>query len=146
MARGKIGTKQHRARPGRDVSALAWIQDAYGSVLLVRQVSGRGLWSLPGGKVGPNEPIKRALRREVREEIGLTVVSAGVLDLFDRPEKGGLAVLFRTVLRRGPLKLGEQEICDAAFVDRLPRQATPTARYFWARHFNRLGAAPTLEL
>jgi 8-oxo-dGTP pyrophosphatase MutT (NUDIX family) len=75
------------------------------------------------------------LRRELREEIGLTVVSARVLDLFDRPAKGALAILFRTVLRRGRLKLPEAEIEEAAFVNRLPAKATPSVRYFWARQF-----------
>jgi ADP-ribose pyrophosphatase YjhB (NUDIX family) len=132
MARGKRNPK--RIPSGKEVSVLAWIQDAYGNVLLVKQSNGRGLWSLPGGKVRLNEPIKAALRRELREEIGLTVVSARVLDLFDRPAKGALAILFHTVLRRGKLKLGDQEIQEAAFVNRLPAQATPSVRHFWSRH------------
>jgi len=119
---------------------LAWIQDAYGNVLLVQQKAGRQLWSLPGGKVRSHEPLKRALRRELKEEIGLTVVSAKVIDLFDRPQRGGLAVLFRTVLRKGRLKLGDTEINDAAFVGKLPAKATPSVRYFWNRHFSCPGA------
>jgi ADP-ribose pyrophosphatase YjhB (NUDIX family) len=135
MPRRKRASKGSRTGPGKEVSALAWIQDAYGNVLLVEQANGRKLWSLPGGKVRPHEPIKAALRRELREEIGLTVTSARVIDLFDRPVKGGLAILFRTVLRRGKLKLGEKEIQAATFMNRLPARATPSVRYFWARHF-----------
>lgn len=134
MARRKNGSKKGRSATGKEVSALAWIQDAFGNVLLVQQVNGRGLWSLPGGKVRAHEPIKAALRREVREEIGLTVVSARVTDLFDRPAKGGLAVLFSTVLRRGRLKLGDKEIQAAAFMNVLPARSTPSVRYFWSRH------------
>jgi len=134
MARRKRNEKKASGL-GKEISVLAWIQDAYGNVLMVQQANSRKLWSLPGGKVRPHEPIKRALRRELREEIGLTVISARVLDLFDRPQKGGLAILFRTVLRRGKLKLGEKEIEAAAFVNRLPAKATPSVRYFWSRHF-----------
>ena len=112
---------------------LAWIQDAYGNVLLIQQSTPKQLWSLPGGKVRSDEPIKSALRREIQEEIGLTVETAKVVDLFDRPQRCGLAILFHTKLRKGKLKLRAKEIRNAAFVSKLPAKATPSVRYFWSR-------------
>jgi ADP-ribose pyrophosphatase YjhB (NUDIX family) len=52
---------------------MAWIEDDKGSLLLVRQTVGQKLWTFPGGKVKRNESLERALKREVREETGLSV-------------------------------------------------------------------------
>jgi ADP-ribose pyrophosphatase YjhB (NUDIX family) len=128
-----------RPLSAKEVSVLAWIQDAYGNVLLIQQTAGNQLWSLPGGKVKATEALTQALRRELKEEIGLTVRSAELIDLFDRAPKASLAVLFQVNLRKGTLKLGEKEIQNAIFADRLPRRSTPSLRYFWRHHFPRLG-------
>jgi ADP-ribose pyrophosphatase YjhB (NUDIX family) len=58
----------------------AIIRDDSGRVLLVRRANepGRGLWSLPGGRVEPGETEEAAVAREVLEETGL-VVSVGAL-------------------------------------------------------------------
>jgi 8-oxo-dGTP diphosphatase len=50
-----------------------------GAVLLARRPRGKvyaGYWEFPGGKVEPGEPVARALRREVREELGVEIARA----------------------------------------------------------------------
>jgi ADP-ribose pyrophosphatase YjhB (NUDIX family) len=53
----------------------AVIHDGRGRLLLIRrgQDPGRGLWSLPGGRVEPGETDHQAVVREVAEETGLGV-------------------------------------------------------------------------
>ncbi len=57
-----------------------------GEVLLIQRGKEgpfRGLWSLPGGRIEPGEPVRAAALREVREETGVTAELAGVLDIHD---------------------------------------------------------------
>jgi 8-oxo-dGTP diphosphatase len=53
----------------------AVVHDSAGRLLLIRRghEPGRGLWSVPGGRVEPGETLAAAVEREVREETGLAV-------------------------------------------------------------------------
>ncbi|AGM03669.1 NUDIX hydrolase [Amycolatopsis keratiniphila] len=50
--------------------------DELGRILLIRRANepGRGLWSVPGGRVEPGETDEAAVIREMREETGLDVI------------------------------------------------------------------------
>ncbi|MEV6414727.1 NUDIX hydrolase [Kribbella sp. NPDC051718] len=60
------------AMPMHHLAVGAVLRDAAGRLLLVRQFS--GLWTLTGGVVESTEDPVSAVRREVEEEVGLTVV------------------------------------------------------------------------
>ena len=77
------------------VAAGAVIRNAGGEILLVRRGRPPRMdeWSIPGGKVEWSEPVLAALKREVREETGLEVQIAGLVDVVDAlitDEKGEL--------------------------------------------------------
>jgi 8-oxo-dGTP diphosphatase len=77
--------KTTRFNPKKEVFVMAWIENDHGSLLFVRQAAGQKLWTLPGGKVKRNESLEPALKREVREETGLSIRASEYLQICDRP-------------------------------------------------------------
>jgi len=76
---------------------VAVVTDETGRVLLCRMVPDRGVfpgqWALPGGGVEPGERLEAALRREVREELGIDLEAARPLlfkdDILEKTFEGG---------------------------------------------------------
>lgn len=60
-----------------------------GKILLLRESkeyvdgSEEGKWDVPGGRIEPDEEVRNALIREVKEESGLEIHSPKLLDVFD---------------------------------------------------------------
>jgi len=78
-------------RPALDV-AVAIIQRADGHVLLAQRPTGKpweGYWEFPGGKIESGEDAKRALGRELHEELGVETdrVYPWVTQEYAYPEK-----------------------------------------------------------
>ena len=65
-------------QPRKRVSGDALIRDADGGILLVDPGYKPG-WDLPGGMAEANEPPRAAIRREIREELGLDTEPQRVL-------------------------------------------------------------------
>lgn len=108
---------------------VAIVRDEDGRVLLCRMPADRGVfpgqWGLPGGGVEEGERIEDALRREVREELGVDVTSCRPLLFSDGthrklfPDGSSREIymvflLYECRVAPGPLRLGE-EFCDAAW-------------------------------
>ncbi len=116
---------------------MAWIENQFGEVLLLKQKRGNKFWTLPGGKVRQRESLKEALKREVEEETGLKIHSITLSHMFDRPEKSVLTFLYRARIKgRSDIvypKLNEIE--TAHFSSALPNHSTPSLKFFW-KHVN----------
>jgi 8-oxo-dGTP diphosphatase len=98
--------------------------DPDGRLLLVRRANepGRGLWSIPGGRVEPGEDDAAALAREMREETDL-VVEPGAL--VGRVRRGHYDIGdYRCRVVGGTLRAGSDALdarwCDLAELERLP--------------------------
>ena len=65
------------SEPRRPVDvAVGVLIDAEGRFLLTSRPAGKvfaGYWEFPGGKLEPGESIEQALRRELHEELGITI-------------------------------------------------------------------------
>jgi 8-oxo-dGTP diphosphatase len=70
----------------------ALVYDRRGRLLLIRrgQEPGKGLWSLPGGRVEPGETDHDAVVREVAEETGLRVRPGRLVGRVARPGPSGV--------------------------------------------------------
>lgn len=56
-----------------------------GALLMIRRGTdpGRGLWSVPGGRVEQGEYLHDALEREVREETGLEITPRALIGILE---------------------------------------------------------------
>ncbi|WP_340684315.1 NUDIX domain-containing protein [Amycolatopsis coloradensis] len=92
------------------------VHDELGRILLIRRANepGRGLWSVPGGRVEPGETDEAAVIREMREETGLDVmpgtlvgtVRRGPYDIHD----------YACAVTGGTLRAGD-DATDARWID-----------------------------
>ena len=90
-----------------------------GRILITRRKRGThlaGLWEFPGGKREPGESPQEALRREIREELGVAIEVGEPVETidWDYPDKRVRLAFFRCVPLGDPRPLEGQEMAWVA--------------------------------
>jgi 8-oxo-dGTP diphosphatase len=112
-----IGRRSH-------LGVAAVIFNDRGQVLLIRQSYGHRAWDLPGGGRERRESLEEALRRELREEIGIELASAELCGVYFEPGVDQHHFAFRCDLTLGSLPRAKPpEIVEVGYfpLDALPR-------------------------
>jgi ADP-ribose pyrophosphatase YjhB (NUDIX family) len=92
------------------------VHDPAGRLLLIKRANepGRGLWSLPGGRVERDETDNKAVSRELLEETGLEVIPDTLVGMVLR---GPYAIYdYECTVAGGTLRAGDDAV-DARWVD-----------------------------
>ena len=113
------------------VEVVAAVVERDGRYLITRRLEGThlaGLWEFPGGKILRGEKPEDALRRELREELGVEAAVGELVETVDwtYPEKTVRILFFRCAVKGDPCPQERQEMLwvEAA---RLPAYRFPAA-------------------
>ncbi len=146
MHEPKAYRKQHVV-----TSVVAVIVDEQERVVLTRRgvPPFLGQWVMPGGKISLGEPMQSALRREVREEVGIDVSVGGLIDAYEHvvpgPDNDHHVILYyRCRPSRPDLTPNPAEVSEAQWVPRgeLSGYDMPEGtRHVLGRLFPELGGA-----
>lgn len=106
------------------------------SVLPLRRSDGDNLWGFPGGMLEPGEGTAAAVKREVREEIGLEVEPVRLIGVYTSPEYAftypngdevqPVTLFFECQVVAGELRPDLEEIMEARYFG--PGDALPPMR------------------
>jgi len=110
----------------------ALVHDSAHRLLVVCRANepGRGLWSIPGGRVEPGEDDHEAVRREVLEETGLHVTVGLRIGTVQRPGPGGVVYDIRdyAAAPKGPTSpVAGDDASDVRWVSRAELATLDTA-------------------
>ncbi len=87
--------------------AVVGLIEANDRVLLIRRAvePARGHWALPGGYMDAGELPVAALRREVREEVGIEIEVGELVEIFPMINSGGVSLGIVLAYRAWPLDM-----------------------------------------
>lgn len=102
------------------VSAGAFIINSKGEILLCKRSmkarNEKGKWEAPGGQVHFGETREQAIKREIKEELGVDIEIVSVLNVADeileKDKQHWLPTTFLVRIKKGEPRIMEPEKCD----------------------------------
>ena len=126
-------------------AVVAVVKNDEGNVLLTKRAIPPylGKWVMPGGKVDLGEPITSALKREVREEVGLEIHVEGLIDIYEIVPSNDhtehyVILYYLASPKSGDLTLNKGEVSEVTWADReaVSRMDIPNGtRYILSKFF-----------
>lgn len=72
-------------------------------------------WSLPGGYLNKNESFKEGIERELKEELGISVIMEKIIDIKNLHQKSIIDVVVLCKFKSGAININKNEVEDACF-------------------------------
>jgi 8-oxo-dGTP diphosphatase len=109
--------------PVTSVIVVAGVLFEGGRVLLTQRKKGahlEGLWEFPGGKIDPDEDPRDALRRELREELGIEVDVGAPIEItsWRYPERRVLLLFFEVARKPSSPEPQRLDVADLMWATR----------------------------
>jgi 8-oxo-dGTP pyrophosphatase MutT (NUDIX family) len=112
----RIRHRWRKWRKARIAGSAVVISNQHGDVLLLRHSYGPDVWALPGGGIGPGEDPAAAARREIAEELGMTLGAVQPIGVIEEEISGShhTAYLFAATSDERPVP-DRREVIEARF-------------------------------
>lgn len=118
-----------------ETKGVKCVIECSGEILLVRHTYGSGRWTFPGGTISGNENPQEAIKREIKEELGIKIFEPKLIGQFlDQSQyiKDNV-ICFMTRVENKQVFADENEILEAKWYpcEDLPDALSIVAQKIW---------------